>query len=233
MQNEPIDLLQIKIDRARENLPPETRKAIDAVDWKAVILGFREKKGFSFEQLEDLELETELLLCGLISPAEYPKNLQKELNIPKAQVDLLLSEINELVFKKIREILEKNTEKKELFVKKEGGESITNGKLGITNEEIGTLNKEGINVPNLNEKELPAPQSQSERVEFPSTPARTDTSPPAKGETGGGQPSFMDQKLSDSFKMPPAKTEYSLNNLSKASDVKASREDPYRMDPNE
>jgi hypothetical protein len=42
--------------------------------------------------------------------------------------------MNELVFKKIREELVKSTEKKELFVKKEGGDSsIMNDQLRITN----------------------------------------------------------------------------------------------------
>ena len=114
----PLDMLQIKIDRAREELPKETRKAIDSVDWRAVILGMREKKGYSFEQLGDLELETELLLCCLLMPENYPKELEERMKIPKPQVDLLVNEMNELVFKKIKDELIRNTEKQEMFIKK-------------------------------------------------------------------------------------------------------------------
>ena len=60
-----IDLLQIKIEKAKGELPEETLNAIAAVDWKAVILGMRESKGFNFEQLGDLELETELIRRSL------------------------------------------------------------------------------------------------------------------------------------------------------------------------
>ena len=72
-----IDLLQIKIEKAKAALPAETVNATAAVDWKAAILGLRGKHGYTFEQLGDLELETELLLCGLLTPSDYPKEIKK------------------------------------------------------------------------------------------------------------------------------------------------------------
>ena len=112
--NDEIDLLQIKIDKAREALPEETLLAINAVDWKGAIFKMRETKGYSFIQLGDLELETELLLCGLLSPKDYPNELQKRMGLQKAQVDALVNDINDLVFSKIREQLIKNTEKRKI-----------------------------------------------------------------------------------------------------------------------
>ena len=100
----PLDILQIKIDRAKEDLPKETLKAINSVDWREVILGMREKKGYSYEQLEDLELETELLLCGLVSPQNYPKELEKRMGISQNQANELVKEMNEKVFAKIPKI---------------------------------------------------------------------------------------------------------------------------------
>jgi hypothetical protein len=137
----PLDMLQIKIDRAREALPRATRNAIDSVKWRDVILGMREKKGYSFEQLEDLELETELLLCGLLEPVDYPKRLEEEMKIPRAQVDLLVAEMNQFVFEKIKNELIKNTEREEVFKRKE---EPTNEQLRITN-----LNTKNSPLPNL------------------------------------------------------------------------------------
>ena len=105
MDETPIDLLQIKIARANDALPEGTRKAIASVKWRDYILSLREKKGYSYEQLEDLETATELLLCDLLAPEDFPSELEKNLKIPKSQVDLLVSEMNEAVFKKIREEL--------------------------------------------------------------------------------------------------------------------------------
>ncbi len=124
MNDTPLDMLQIKIERAKELLPEATKHAINSVDWRAEILGLKEKKGYSLEQLEDLELETELLLCGLLNPADYPKKLEEALKITKPQVDLLVNEMNELVFNKIKNFLMQNSAPKEIFVQKEIAETI-------------------------------------------------------------------------------------------------------------
>lgn len=114
-----VDVLQIKIDEAKSKLPEETISAIAAVDWRAAILKLRETKGYSFEQLGDLETETELLLCGLVGGKEYAKEIERRMGISRAQVDELVSELNESIFRKIREELIKITENKKIFGKKE------------------------------------------------------------------------------------------------------------------
>ncbi|OGF03609.1 MAG: hypothetical protein A3H14_01685 [Candidatus Doudnabacteria bacterium RIFCSPLOWO2_12_FULL_49_8] len=106
-----VDALQIKIAEAKKNLPEETRRAIDAVPWKTMLLGLKETKGYNFEQLGDLETETELLLCGLLSPEDYPKELSARMNIPRGKADELVEEMNKLVFSKIREELIKQSTK--------------------------------------------------------------------------------------------------------------------------
>ena len=58
--DETVDLLQIKIEQAKAKLSEDTLDAINSVPWQAEILKMRETKGYSFEQLGDLELETEL-----------------------------------------------------------------------------------------------------------------------------------------------------------------------------
>jgi hypothetical protein len=112
-----IDLLQIKIEKAKAELPEDTQNAINAVDWRAVVLGMREKRGYSFEQLEDLQTETELVLCGLLSPENYSKELEKRLRLPKNEVSDLVKEIDSLVFAKIKENLIKIIERKKEFTK--------------------------------------------------------------------------------------------------------------------
>lgn len=141
-----IDLLKIKIDKARESLPEETRQAIDAVDWKAAILSMRAEKGYSYTQLEDLEIETELLLCGLLSPEQYPKELEKRMGIPRPQVDVLVNEMNDRVFKRIREELVKNIGVKRLSENKK--EELP---LESREEMLKTIEKS-----DLTRKELPA-----------------------------------------------------------------------------
>lgn len=112
-----IDLLQIKIEKAKAELSENTRNAINAVDWKSVVLGMRRKRGYSFEQLGDLEIETELLLCGLLSPENYSKELEKRMALSKTEVNDLIKEMNSLIFVKIKENLIKIIEREKTFTK--------------------------------------------------------------------------------------------------------------------
>ena len=98
------DLLQIKIAEARAGLSKESRAAIDDVDWKFIILGMN--KRYNSEQLENLETETELLLCGISSPEEYQQELEKRMMLSKEDVISLLNDMDRLIFKKIQEKLE-------------------------------------------------------------------------------------------------------------------------------
>ncbi|MFA6257616.1 MAG: hypothetical protein WC671_01225 [Candidatus Paceibacterota bacterium] len=127
------DLLQIKIEKAKAELPKETRNAINTVDYKAVILEMRKTKGYTFEQLGDLETETELLLCGLLGPENYPKELANRMHLSGDEVNELVKEMNELVFVKIKESLIKSSE----------GES-----------DMQILNSAGIEIIDENKKEI-------------------------------------------------------------------------------
>src|SRR3989344_4868338 len=141
-----IDLLKIKIDKAKEALSEESRRAVDGVDWKTIILSMRTEKGYSYTQLEDLETETELLLCGLINPEEYPKELEKRMGIPRAQVDELVNELNEKVLK--------NNEKKKTTEEKQTEEP-KNSENHLESKEELLEKKEN---PDLSvQKELPVP----------------------------------------------------------------------------
>jgi len=237
----PIDILQIKIENARDALPKETLTAIASVDWRAFILTMREKKGYSYEQLEDLELETELLLCGLLDPTDYPKEIQERLKIPKPQVDLLVQEMNEAVFKKIKDELIKNSEREKIFKKTTPAEQIMNYELGITNEKIKpieqitkheTEEKKNTNILNKTEIETMPPEISAPVKTIPTekitnyelgiTNEKTKIVPteintkeekkePIKVE------SILSQKLSGPFQMKTTTTEYSLNNNQKES----------------
>jgi len=106
-----IETFDIKIAKAREEMSPESRAAIDAVSWRLILSGINKK--YTPDQLENLEIETELLLCGLITTEDYPKELEARMRLHKAEVGMLIDEIDKLIFKKIQEELEKRLVQKE------------------------------------------------------------------------------------------------------------------------
>ena len=112
--NDSTDSLQIKIEIAKGKLSENTRRAIESVDFKNIILSMREKKGRDPEQLDELETETELLLCGLIGPDEYQKELEKIMRITPKEMQELVKELNFLIFQNIYEKFVEITEGKKV-----------------------------------------------------------------------------------------------------------------------
>jgi hypothetical protein len=221
-----IDLLQIKIEKAKRELPLEAVNAINSVDWKAVILGMVDKRGYTFEQLGTLELETELLLCGLLSSRNYPMELETRMKITKASANELVREMNEKVFSKIKEALIKSTDRKKIFVQSAGGHdapgrsslysspivsSVMSGAVGTKNDEE-ILNSAGIKVvPDV----AAVPSAQPMKVGNLKIP-RKELAPKTASliQASKVAPIFA-QKLSGSVRIGTVKTEHTLENISK------------------
>ena len=128
------DELQILIDESRKNLSPESRQAIDSVNWKLTILEMTGK--YNQEQLDVLEMETELLLCGILNPEVYQTELENRMMLTKEEVSSLLEEMDKLIFKKIQSELEKILKRQNIKIPEESKDAITNDELRITNENI-------------------------------------------------------------------------------------------------
>lgn len=208
--SDPIDLLKMKIERARELLPKETLEAIDAVPWREVIYNMRERKGYNLTQLEDLEIETELVLSGLVAPDNYLNELATRMKLSIPQAEILVEEINELIFKKIREEL----------VKRIGADKI-----------LASNNSTPINNPIPLDIEGDKPNTFDIKVVKKAIAEKEE-------DKNNIIQSILGQKLSATHVSPQVKTEYSLGNISKAEEkpvIATQKEhlDPYRMNPGE
>ena len=221
MPPDTIDLLQIKIENAKKQLSDDTLNAIAAVPWQAEIIKMRETKGYTFEQLGELELETELLLCGLVNPKDYPGELEKRMGISKASANELVEEMNKLIFSKIKEELIKGTERKKIFEKEKMPEEIhdmevekKNNTQILSNARIEILNGDG----NEKKETLPIP----EKLEL----------------NGNTIHPMLAQKMSAPVQTPIVKTEHTLENITKTTPLvsidtkpKIPKVDPYREIP--
>ena len=226
-----IDLLQVRIEKAKRELPPETINAINAVDWRTAILEMRTDHEYTFEQLGDLELETELVLCGLVSPENYPKELEKRMGISKAAVNELINEMNDLVFKKIREKFIENTERKKVFQRSEQSEQKNTNDTQILSSVGIKIIKNEETLPILEKLELPTEKPAENReyllkkIEKPEFITTKQEAHP-----------ILAQKLSGSFKVPTTKTDHTLENITKSDNTnngvaKSPKIDPYREIP--
>ncbi len=235
-----IDALQIRIEKAKADLPQETLQAINAVDWRNALLEIKTKKGFSIEKLEDLELETELMLCGLSNPSNYEKEIRERLDLSPMEAKDIVNEMNDKVFKKIRDAFAKIMEEKNSKIEKTENEV----KISETKEDMSVLKQAGIEVIDNQEIQKDFVEKEDNlygldranmlnEVEHPELIQKT-------------TPTIAMQKLSSSFNIPTTKTEYSLDNITKEGDKKttptitpiqksiptvksAPKIDPYRM----
>ncbi len=106
------DLYQNKINEAMAKLPKESVEAISNINWRLIILGM---KNYTADQLEALEIETELLLYGITNGEDYPYELQKRMSLTKEDTEFLVGEMNRLVFQKIEDELKMILERKRKF----------------------------------------------------------------------------------------------------------------------
>ena len=245
-----IDALQIKIEEARKQLPEETRRAIDAVPWKESLIGLRESKGFTVEQMGNLETETELLLCGLVSPKDYQKELEMQMGLPGAKVYELVNDMNRLVFNKIREEMMKNIEKQNTVtteqpkatptaqinpVRSREGSQRPSASNGINKDEMQILDKAGIKIVDT---PINTDIKQTAPLEIKTTPVKQ-PAPDLTVPELNAAPTILSQKFSGAFKMSASKTEHVLDNMNagvvttppppKAPYPKGA--DPYRLPP--
>ncbi|MFA5792014.1 MAG: hypothetical protein WC884_03185 [Candidatus Paceibacterota bacterium] len=218
-----VDLLQIKIEKAKTHLSEDTLNAIASVPWQASILQMRETKGYSFDQLSNLEMETELVLCGLLNPEDYPKELESRMKITKAATNELVNEMNSLVFSKIREELIKSTEQKKMFKQNSpleeyplgGGGRIIHPGASATPQE-GNHNTEEQKKNNMQVLKTHGIEIIPEKLEL----------------NGEVIHPILTQKLSSSVQNPSVKTEHTLPNLQPPSTQQNNPTiDPYREIP--
>lgn len=218
------DLLQIKIEQAKSELPKETIASIDAVNWRAIISGIAERAGYGTEQLDDLETETELLLYGLVSPESYPVELEKRMGISNGQAKELAGNINSLVLRKIMGELVKNTEKKKNSTEK----SQVLQKSAIR-ENNNILERAGIKIIETLPAEGKLEISTTKDLK-PNTDDVGLSNMPANKEKST---SIFAQKLSSKVQTSTAKTDHTLENVSKTNTVPipSVKIDPYREIP--
>ncbi len=209
------NILRLKIEQAKAAMPEESRLAVSAVDWKPKILAMRQEKGYSFAQLEALETRTEMLLCGLLNTEEYPTELSKSMGIDRVQAGLLIEELNEKIFGRIREELVKIIERKKSIQNKTAPEELPET-LETRDEILKEIQK--TDQKNATGKE---PFTRASEMRIEEQPE----------ELGDGTHPILMEKLAGMVEAPKVESDHSLPNVSPASreeKAKPPTADPYR-----
>ncbi len=104
--------LQKTIAKYYQKLPPRLQESFASMNWVEIIRGIKKKNNLSENQTQVLSIETTLLLLAIISKEEYEAILEKDLELERSKLDLILKEIDAYILNNIglelRETFEKN-----------------------------------------------------------------------------------------------------------------------------
>ncbi len=98
-----------KFDERLSSLPKKIKEAIDDSNYQTSIYQIGQKHGLNISQIGDLEEVTTKVMVGTINPSQYENELKVKISTEKTKE--ILPEINEAVFKNIKEILKENWDK--------------------------------------------------------------------------------------------------------------------------
>ncbi len=126
-----------------KNLPEEIKEAILNNDIGSKLNAITKKHGLHIDQAASLEMETVMVMVGMVRSDEYIDNLMEELRISREKVAEIVTDVNTMIFADIKNSLQKMNEQ----IKKEDAEEKPKpeGMNKIeTEEERNNLNKEDV-----------------------------------------------------------------------------------------
>jgi len=169
-------MIDTLIKRKIQELPANTRYAIEHFDWVPTVRKIAEKYHLQLSDVDLLHREILLSILGLISPEEFYTSLSKKLPIPSEEVSLLLGDIQ----KEIALPLQKLEFSKETLRQLRKEQSDKKGVLshdGVKN----SLEEEGIILIDDSE-EVPSPPRDSLLGSSPSQVTLENNSPKEEKE---------------------------------------------------
>lgn len=232
-----------------ESLPSDVQEAIISVGVANKLTALTAKYKLHLDKAEELSDETSLVMLGITGPSDYMKNLQRRLELPEDLARDLVADVNEQIFKPIRESLKQihgmtndprlttndlNPKPQTLNPAPSYREEITNEDLKIMADsgvelEQPTTNNQQLTIDNAKENEL----KRGEIMEGLENPAGIQQD--GEGISGGfsmlknapiASPS---EKLTSAIKTPPTEANYvPINNEQSTINNKEMKVDPYR-----
>lgn len=172
-------------------LPKTVQESILSSEYQNTLVEISKKYQMTVGQLAVLEQETTLVMMGLTGPDEFRNQLVQQLGIDQNKCDQVIADINERVFKKIRDLLK--------LMNTPEGES-----PDLADIDAETLKNSGIEIENTPAKTDAA---------APTTPAASPLQSRANILNGienptSGKPSFVKEQLSGTFSLPKKETTY-------------------------
>ena len=99
------DKLKQIIKEELEKLPKENQEAINTLDWPTIAEEIGKKYLLDEEKINDLQVETLLVLVGITDPQFYPTNIENQVETTKSDAVAMAEEVTQKIFTPINDSL--------------------------------------------------------------------------------------------------------------------------------
>ncbi|KKT20812.1 MAG: hypothetical protein UW04_C0020G0003 [Parcubacteria group bacterium GW2011_GWB1_43_8] len=96
-----------QIAQMYDNLPEDLKDAIFGLEMNEIVEKIGRENQLNIEQIGDLANETGMVMLGVTHPNEFIGNLADRLEVDKEKARAIAQEINEQIFKKVRDSIRK------------------------------------------------------------------------------------------------------------------------------
>jgi hypothetical protein len=86
-------------------LPEINQRALQSFDWATELIAIGHGYGLHIDQLEDLQIETMLVLVGLTPANDYQNEIVTRLAISPSEADKIITEVNSRIFTPIHDYI--------------------------------------------------------------------------------------------------------------------------------
>jgi hypothetical protein len=94
-----------EFDKIFTTLPEDVREAMSSVNTLNIIMEMKTKYGLHIDQLGELSAEVGMLMLGKTPPQEFIGKVESVLRVPKETAKQIATEVNEKIFRPVRESL--------------------------------------------------------------------------------------------------------------------------------
>lgn len=155
------DDLQKEFRVRYELLPPDIQKVIADSNYAKDLFEIAKANKLTYEQLETLQLETFMALLGMNKAPEYRAFLKDQFKKTDAEMDVLISAINERVFDPIKESMKQLYSQQDEYLKNPTIEETEEDTTPENNSSSTTVNKPATNYFSSSLSQAPAGSTSS------------------------------------------------------------------------
>ncbi|PJE73811.1 MAG: hypothetical protein COV02_00575, partial [Candidatus Terrybacteria bacterium CG10_big_fil_rev_8_21_14_0_10_41_10] len=144
-----MDKIEQEVQDKFDNLPKDLKGAIFSVETGKNVADIGGEYKLTIDKIGILGNEASLVMLGLTHPNDFVSNLAKRLDIDKAKAEEIASDVNERIFKKVRDSLRRVhnlRDDKDAF---DDGDGIVAAVSDAKSDILKEIEKEDVPAPSL------------------------------------------------------------------------------------